>query len=222
MSNNIIYFKLTYKEEREMSSSGTSLSDLEKGSGGMMHHGGGNQDDDLVRKIFADVNAGGGSASMISSPNPNSTSQMTMDNYPATSHIIGKDQPTPGDFAAAINSSQPRINSAPMPMQIPPQQQGFMGGSPYTNEEQRQYVPQPAPTKNIYVQISSELKIPVIVALLFFTFSLPFINVLFAHYLPSVIKATGDLTATGLLIKSVMVGASFWVLQRVVVPLLTV
>jgi hypothetical protein len=49
---------------------------------------------------------------------------------------------------------------------------------------------------------------------------MPFINILFSHYIPSLIKPTGDLTTVGVLVKAALAGATFWVLQRVVAPLL--
>lgn len=195
-----------------MASSGTLLSDLEgKGSGG---------DEDLVKRIFADMNMGSqqnpaSQGSMIMSPNPNSTTSMSMDSAPATSHVIGKDHPTPADFAAAMHSV-PRSQDAQMGPP-PPSPQGNWG-APYT-QPQQQYVE--APKKNIYAQLASELKIPIFVTMLVFLFSLPFINVLFSHYIPSLVKSTGDLTTVGLLVKSVVAGLSFWLIQRVVAPLVS-
>jgi hypothetical protein len=45
--------------------------------------------------------------------------------------------------------------------------------------------------------------------------------VLFSHYIPSLVKPTGDLTTVGVLVKSVLAGATFWILQRVVAPLIS-
>jgi hypothetical protein len=195
-----------------MASSGTLLSDL-GGSGG---------DEDLVKRIFADMNGGGGGGNqMIRSPNPNSTAPMAMDSAPQTSHVIGKDHPTPGDFAAAMHQASRVQQNYPMP---PPQgtggQEHGQWGAPY----QQPQVPQPvmeAPKKNMYAKVAEEAKIPVFVSLLVFVFSLPFLNILFQHYIPSLVKPTGDLTTLGLLAKSVMAGATFWVLQRIVAPLIS-
>ena len=54
-----------------------------------------------------------------------------------------------------------------------------------------------------------------------FVFSLPVVNFLFAHYIPSMVMPTGQLTTLGLLVKSMAAGSAFWMLQRVVVPLLS-
>lgn len=206
-----------------MASSGTLLSDLGDNSPG---------DNDLVKKIFADMNmsgqsnpimpsGAGGSGSMIMAPNPNTIQPMTMDNVPATSHIIGRDHPTPGDFAAAIHgvSRTEAAGMVPPPMPangLMPQGQY----APYMGQQPQMAIPQ-IPQKNIYARIADELKVPILVSILVFVFSLPFLNVLFSHYAPMLLKPTGDLTSIGLLVKAVAAGGAFWVLQRVIAPLVS-
>ena len=215
-----------------MASSGTLLSDLSEG-GAPMNSG----DNDLVKKIFADMNMGsqsnpimpsgaGGSGSMIMAPNPNTTQQMTMDNLPATSHIIGRDHPTPGDFAAAMHGSPRTEMGGMMPPSMPANgmmPQGNYG--PYMGQQQQQQQPMmmmhQEPQKNIYARIADELKIPIFVAILVFVFSLPFLNILFSHYAPMLLKPTGDLTSVGLFVKAVAAGGAFWILQRVIAPLVS-
>jgi hypothetical protein len=207
-----------------MASSGTLLSDLDSSGGG---GGGVGGDSDLVRKIFADMNVSGQAnpmmqpqGGMIMSPNPNSIQQHTLDSVPSTSHIIGKDHPTPGDFAAAIHGG-PRMEGGmapppPMPGGMMPQGQW----APYANPAPPQ-MPMAEPKKNMYARVAEELKTPLLVAILVFVFSLPFLNILFSHYAPLLLKPTGDLTTVGLLIKSVLAGLSFWLLQRVIAPLVS-
>ena len=215
-----------------MASSGTLLSDLSDGSAGTT--GG---DTDLVRKIYADMNMGsqanptmmpsgaGGSGSMIMSPNPNTIAPMTMDSMPATSHIIGKDHPSAADFAAAMHGV-PRVPDGQMgpPPPMPgnalmPQGQGW---SNYQAMPQQMMTAMPEePKKNMYARIAEELKTPILVAILVFIFSLPFLNVLFHHYIPSFVKSTGDLTSVGLLVKAGLAGATFWILHRVIAPLVS-
>ena len=209
-----------------MASSGTLLSDLDSGQGA----GG---DGDLVRKIFADMNVPGGGnpimngvGQMINSPNPNTIAPMSMDPNPATSHIIGKDHPTPADFAAAMHNVS-RMNDGnvppPMPGQMAPQLMPAGAWNPYLNQQAQQQpmIMDTGSKKNMYARIADEVKIPILVTILVFVFSLPFLNVLFSHYIPSLLKPTGDLTTVGLLVKSLLAGSSFWVLQRVIAPLLS-
>jgi hypothetical protein len=172
------------------------------------------KDGDLVDQILKEMNSGSPALSgsqqipsnpgVISAPMPNNAMQAhIMDSGPATAHMIGGAQPTPADFAAA------------------------MQGVPYTSAQPvaQAQAYQPAaqvPTlrkRSIYQRITEEFKIPMMVAFLVFVFSLPVVNFLFAHYLPSMVLPTGQLKMLGLVIKSLSAGMVFWILQRVIVPL---
>jgi hypothetical protein len=192
-------------------SSGTLISDLD--SAPQL-----DGDGDLIQKIMADMNSDApampqpkATNSMISSPNPNSTFQRVVDNAPATAHVIGHDHPSPGDFQAAID-----------PRGLP-----SGGGDAYAAMGSWQAGPSSVPPpvmpvkKSWYMRIAEEMKMPVIVALLVFLFSLPVINIIIGSYIPSLVKSTGDLTTLGLLLKSGTAGFTFWLLQRVIVPLLS-
>ena len=213
----------------QMASSGTLLSELDTNQGA-------SNDGDLVRKIFADMNMPGsnnpvisGVGQMINSPNPNSIAPMTMDSAPPTSHIIGKDHPTPADFAAAVHGVPRSMNEGNMAPPMPNNMAGMPPQgmwNPYMMQQQQQQampmmMEDPASKKNMYARIADEVKIPILVTILVFVFSLPFLNVLFSHYIPSLLKPTGDLTSVGLLVKAALAGVSFWILQRVIAPLLS-
>jgi hypothetical protein len=178
-------------------------------------------DGDYVQKILADMNISNTPAAAAPTQRPlppplpaqapvyqqqmaPSMQQMTMDNQIPTSHMIGNQHPTPADFSAAVQGAP---YGAPMP--------GVMA------QQQHQQVPQNSEQKNFYGRLLDEIKVPFIVALLFFAFSLPPIRVLIAHYIPSLIKQTGEFQVYGLLAVSGMVGLSFWLLQRVIAPLLS-
>jgi hypothetical protein len=189
-------------------SAGTLLSDLDQSSGG--------GDSDLVQQILQDMNHPTGSSPQARPPPPplpqqqpvyqqqmagGTTAPITMDSRIPTAHIIGNEHPTPAEFASAIGGAPVIQNTV-----------GMMPGvaQPYT-----------APSKNLYGRVLDEVKIPFVVALLFFVFSLPPIRVLCAHYMPSLIKQTGEFTTMGLLGTSAVVGIFFWILQRVIAPLLS-
>ena len=198
-----------------MAAAGTLLSDLD-GSGGA--------DGDLVQKILSDMNIPTNSGARPVPPpmqqgqpqqqqgyNPaSSTQNMTMDSRIPTSHMIGSEHPTPADFAAAmvgVASSRPDVAS--------------MSAS-YTAAPMPGFAEAPASeSKNIYSRIVAEIKVPFVVAILFFIFSLPPVRVLVSHYMRSLIKPTGELNLLGLLFISGIVGAVFWLLQRVIAPLLS-
>lgn len=199
--------------------SGTLLSDLDTSSS--MN----SSDGDLVQKILNDMNeappapqvtsrqatpAGSNQIhpSVINSPNPNSIMSHSMDNGPATAHMIGNEHPTNADFASMMNSKQYNQQQ---------QQQQWQQYNQPSNHSNQPYVPK----KQWYSSFLGEMKTPILVSLLFFVFSLPFLNILFAHYIPYLVKGTGELTMLGLVVKSLLAGIVFWILHRIVAPLLT-
>jgi hypothetical protein len=173
------------------------------------------RDGDLVDQILNEMNGGGNSlpppmpsgfpsnSGTISSPTSNTVvNSHIMDSGPARAHMIGNSQPTPADFANAMQNGgggYASANEAPVPK--PSYAAAF---------KQR---------KSLMQRMTDEFKIPILVAILVFAFSLPVVNFLFAHYFPTMMLPTGQLTTVGLVIKSLGAGACFWVLQRVIVPL---
>lgn len=199
-----------------MTSAGTLISDLEGKSPVF------NQDDDFVHKILADMNvpsqqnpimnappppAGHGNR-MISSPNPNTMYPHTMDPATSTAHLIGKDYPSAADFANVMH---------------PANGMGY-GGSPYANVQQGmppQGYPTLAPSQgNLYADVIAQIKQPLIVAIIIFIVSLPALNVLIGHYIPSLLRIGGDLTTVGLMVKAAFGGFLFWFIQKILVPLM--
>jgi hypothetical protein len=65
----------------------------------------------------------------------------------------------------------------------------------------------------------AQLKQPLFVALIVLFISLPVVNVMIGHYMPSLLRAGGDLTTMGLLVKALAAGGLYWALVNVVVPL---
>jgi hypothetical protein len=204
-----------------MASAGTLLSELDAGGGSSA------QDNDIVEKILHDMNSGSGGNSVqmpgrgMAAPPPPLPAQappgvpmgtsfpQAADPMTAQAHVIGKDHPTPGDFAAAMYG-----------MNRTPEAALYEGGGGRGSQEEVQYE---EPTKkNLYARVWDEAKTPIIVALLFFVLSLPAVNVLVSHYLPSLILPTGALNMMGLVAKALLAGVLYWVLQRVVAPLLRV
>jgi hypothetical protein len=199
-----------------MASAGTLLSDLDSKTPVM------SKDDDLVNKILADMNVSSqanpvmnappppsGNGRVINSPNPNSIYPVAIDPGTATAHMIGKDYPSPADFANLMHSPQ-----------------FTHGGSQFANVAQPRMMAQPTliePTKgNLYSDIIVQIKQPLLVAIIVFIVSLPIINVLIGHYVPSLLRLGGDLTTAGLVVKSLIGGFLFWFIQKVLVPLMAV
>lgn len=205
-----------------MAAAGTLLADLDTQGGG---------DGDLVQKILSDMNIPTGEQRRPAPPPlpaqtpvyqqqmASSTQPIAMDSRIPTSHMIGNEHPTPADFAAAVGPMQGAYG---MPMgQMPSMPMSQMGQMPMGQMPMGQMSQYDTPSKNIYSRVLEELKVPLVVAILFFVFSLPPIRVLIAHYIPSFVKQTGEFHTTGLLTVSALTGLTFWLLQRVIAPLLS-
>ena len=207
-----------------MAAAGTLLADLDGQSGG--------SDGDLVQKILSDMNIPTSGGQRVAPPPlpaqtpmyqqqiPSSTAHINMDSHIPTSHMIGNEHPSPADFAAAMNANQASSmglsgmsGMSAMPGLSAMSGMSAMPGLP-TNQGQ-------LPSKNLYGKILDELKIPFVVSILFFLFSLPPIRILVSHYMPSFIKQTGEFNTLGLFAVSLLVGLTFWVLHRVIAPLLS-
>ena len=203
-----------------MASAGTLLTELDAGGGTP------SQDNDLVEKILADMNSSGGGNSVqmpsrgMSAPPPPLPAQAppgvpmgtsfptAMDPMTAQAHVIGKDSPTPADFAAAMYGMNRGSESATYDNEGAPRKQQ---SEEYVYEE---------PKKNLYARILDEAKTPLLVALLVFVLSLPAVNLLVSHYVPMLVLPTGSLNMLGQGAKALVAGVMFWILLRVVAPLL--
>lgn len=210
-----------------MASAGTLLSDLGNGSSAPVT----SSDDDLVSRILADMNQPSSSNpivnrgaqappppmpspygnQMIQAPNPNTTYPTAIDPATATAHMIGKEYPTPADFANMMHS--PSYSH---------------GGPTYANVMPQQHQMAPPPTLvdpykvNVYSEIIAQIKQPLLVAIIIFIVSLPALNVLIGHYLPSMLRMGGDLTTAGVAVRAAFGGFLFWFAQKIIVPLMTV
>jgi hypothetical protein len=185
----------------------------------------GQGDGDFVQNILNEMNGGAGPTNppiqpppavggfnqgVVNAPNPNTIAPRQMDSGPATAHMIGNSQPTPADFAQMMNTNGP----------VAAAQGGDQFGAAYQAPARAVAAPQPT-KRSWFARSLDEFRVAFFVSILVFVFSLPVVNFLFAHYMPSLVKSTGELTIIGLLAKSFAAGASFWVLQRVIVPLLS-
>ena len=199
-----------------MASAGTLLSDLDGKSPVF------SKDDDLVNKILADMNMpsssnpimsappppSGNGSRMIQAPNPNTVYPMATDPSIATAHLIGKEYPSTADFANLMHA--PSYSH---------------GGSAYASVAPHQMAAPPTlvETKgNFYSDILVQIKQPILVAIIIFLVSLPILNVLIGHYVPSLLRIGGDVTTVGLAVKSAIGGFLFWFIQKVLVPLMAV
>jgi hypothetical protein len=229
--------------------SGTLISDLDSRSPVIGNDG------DLVNKILADMNSpsdsnpiqsmqhqqqyqsSGGSmvppapsGRVINSPNPNTVYPNAVDAGTGPNvHMIGKEYPTPGDFAQMMNnnygnSAQAASHPGAMMMQ---QNVGGMMSAPgyqsygYNGAPSPQLMPlSSGGSSSFIVDLFNQFRQPILVAIIFFALNLPVINLIIGHYLPSLVHIGGDLTLSGSLVKSCVAGGIFWFLTKVLVPLL--
>jgi hypothetical protein len=199
-----------------MASAGTLLSDLGSSSGG--------SDGDFVQRILADLNTTespsnpvmqampppAGNGRVVNAPNPNTTYPLAMDPSTANAHMIGKAFPTAGDFATMMNQGG---GSPSMEQGHQFQQMGQGQGTPILTQLTQ--------GKGWFSDYMNQLRQPLLVAILVFVFSLPVVNVLLGHYMPSLLRASGDLTTIGLLVKSLGAGVAFWCILHILVPLVS-
>ena len=206
-----------------MSEAGTLLSDL---------NGAPPNDVDLVDSILRDLNQPSGANPMVSqghgqgSAPPPAGARMPMQQsppiqstYPSaadpavpTAHMIGRDHPTEADFQRMMMAAQ-----GPLPFNaMAPQMQG--AAPPQAPPQQQVYE---EPKKNWQGQWIDELKQPILVAIIVFLVTLPAVNLLVSHYAPSLLRPGGDLNTLGLVARALVGGVLYWVMQRVVGPLVS-
>jgi hypothetical protein len=203
-----------------MSEAGTLLSDL---------NGAPPNDVDLVDSILRDLNQPSGANPMVgqgqgSAPPPagarmpmQQTSPM-QSTYPSaadpavpTAHMIGRDHPTEADFQRMMMAAQ-----GPVPFNaMAPQMQAT---APPQVQPQQVYE---EPKKNWQGQWIDELKQPILVAIIVFLVTLPAVNLLVSHYAPQLLRPGGDLNTLGLVARALVGGVLYWVMQRVVGPLVS-
>jgi hypothetical protein len=125
--------------------------------------------------------------------------------------------------AAATAQNQPQqqedpsISSGALQYQMDPSQIPFNGPNPNI-QIQEQYMDQPMhydmmmqqemepePELSFVQKITNEIKIPIIVAILFVILSLPQFNRLITRFIPRLLSETGDLNMMGLGFKAVII-----------------
>jgi hypothetical protein len=199
-----------------MSEAGTLLSDLD---------GARPSDTDLVDSILTDLNQpsaanpvmhtnspppAGARMPMQAAPPPPNMYPNSSDPAVATAHMIGRDHPTPADFQRMMMSAQ-----GPLPYNaMAPQMQQSV--PPQRTVQKESYV---APEKNWQGQWIDELKQPLLVAIVVFIATLPAVNLLVSHYAPQLLSPGGDFTLVGKVARALLGGALYWIIQRVIGPL---
>jgi hypothetical protein len=77
------------------------------------------------------------------------------------------------------------------------------------------------PRKNWQGQWIDEFKQPILVAIIVFIMTLPAVNLLVSHYAPTLLRPGGDMNTMGMVARALVSGVLYWVLQRVIAPLIS-
>jgi len=197
-----------------MADGGTLLSDLDNAPPV--------SDRDLVNSIYADLNTPSQGNPVVPQgqrmPMQNqqgslpSTLPNAADPAVPTAHMIGREHPTAAEFDRMLAQGPLPYNSTVPQM-----------GHPVPQQPQQQQ-PEPVQSsllKNWQGQWSDELKQPLLVAIILFIMTLPAVHLLVGHYVPKLLNPGGSFTTVGLLARALVGGALFWILQRVIGPLLS-
>jgi hypothetical protein len=188
-----------------MSDAGTLLSELD---------GARPSDGDLVDSILSDLNQSnqGNMPPQMGVRGQIQNVQQLQSSFPTatdpavpTAHLIGHDHPTPADFQRMMATAQ-----GPAPFNTP---------VPQMQQQAQKYQ---EPEKNWQGQWIDELKQPILVAIIVFIITLPAIHLLVSHYVPSLLNPGGNFTTMGNLARAGSAGLLYWVLHRVVAPLLSI
>jgi hypothetical protein len=99
------------------------------------------------------------------------------------------------------NTSSHTIDPTTVPNYLPPQGPQYIEDSQYT-------VP---PTNPSQYEISDEFKIPILLFVLYYLFQFPFVNKMILRIFPDMLNASGHLTSTGTILKSILFGAFYYI-----------
>ena len=191
-------------------------------------------DGDLVNSIYADLNTPSQGNPVINStthrmPMQNqqglgSTLPNAADPHVPTAHMIGREHPTQADFDRMVGQGPMPYNAGPQQMQqgVPVNSNNFMldtGSSSGSGSAPNAPSPSSSLKENTWLL---EFKQPLLVAIIVFIMTLPAVHLLVGHYSPKLLGPGGSFNTLGLLVRALLGGALFWVLQRVVAPLLSI
>jgi len=201
-----------------MADGGTLLSDLDNAPPV--------SDRDLVNSIYADLNTPSQGNPVISAGGQRMPMQNQQGSLPntlpnaadpavPTAHMIGREHPTAAEFDRMLAQGPLPYNSTVPQMGHPVPQQ------PQQSQQQQLEPVQSSLLKNWQGQWSDELKQPLLVAIILFVLTLPAVHLLVGHYVPKLLNPGGSFTTVGLLARALVGGALFWILQRVIGPLLS-
>lgn len=93
------------------------------------------------------------------------------------------------------------IDPTTMPNYLPSQGPQYIEDPQYSN----------SPTNPKQYEVSDEFKIPILLFVLYYLFQLPVANTMILRIFPNLLNATGHLTSTGTIVKSMLFGAFYYI-----------
>jgi hypothetical protein len=149
-------------------------------------------DEERVQRIIREMNSGDEQAE---TPGPSYRPQQEPEAY---QHQGGP--PVYQPLAGAPMMGRPMAMAGYAPQYDAPVHQGQGQG--------QAAAPEPVVSKkNVFAHITDALKLPIVVALVFFLFSLPVVDLHLAKYAPWAFSAGGNLSIPGLAVKALAAGA---------------
>ncbi len=88
----------------------------------------------------------------------------------------------------------------------------------YLPSQGPQYIADPQysvpPTNPSQYEVSDEFKIPILLFILYYLFQFPLVNTMILRIFPNMLNASGHLTSTGTIVKSILFGAFYYMLIK--------
>lgn len=163
-------------------------------------------DEERVKRILSEMNAGDSvQAPPALAPMPRvisepplstSTGELRMDSGTARAHIIGNSAPSMADFQSMF-------------YQTPP------GMAPIHGASQPPPLPKAKPVQSTWGTVSQNLRGPIIVAAIVFLLNLPIVTTILSRYAAWMYLGSGEISISGLFVKSLLGGALFAVYQTI-------
>lgn len=120
-----------------------------------------------------------------------------------------QNQPTQEDPSISAGALQYQMDPSQIPFNGPNpniqiQEEHMMDQQPMHYDMMQQYM-EPEPELTFVQKITNEMKVPIIVAVLFIILSLPQFNKVLTRFVPRLLSETGDLNMMGLVAKSIII-----------------
>jgi len=165
-------------------------------------------DEERVQRIIQEMNSGGADEQQQEPPG---RQEMAMQQDAERERQYQQQQPPPGMMMQQRQPMGPDSMMGGPPVYYPPQ------GAPAQREQREQReqyneppeapsAPEPPPKKNIWAHITDALKLPFVVAFVFFLLSLPVVDVYLAKYAQWAFSSGGHLSYGGLALKAASAG----------------